>query len=171
MDLAHTYYKQGNKFINLGVASGCIKGGEYNIQAELESLDTHVYERNKINELKQKFDVCSNTFKQEESKCNKIESLECYDYLVSANKNIQLCYKQIAIDLFKHYYNISAPDAEIKFDTLLKNVYQQYSFIYNENSYCKNNNCGISTDLYSEYATTQELHHYLHKMITFHRNQ
>ena len=33
LDLAHTYYKNNGKFINLGVASGCIKAGEYNIAA------------------------------------------------------------------------------------------------------------------------------------------
>ena len=38
LDLAHTYYKDGNKFVNLGVASECIKAGEYNITAELDSL-------------------------------------------------------------------------------------------------------------------------------------
>ena len=38
LDLAHTYYKDGNKFVNLGVASGCIKAGEYNISAELDNL-------------------------------------------------------------------------------------------------------------------------------------
>ena len=38
LDLAHTYYKKNNKFINLGVASGCINAREYNITAELESL-------------------------------------------------------------------------------------------------------------------------------------
>ena len=34
LDLAHTYYKDNAKFINLGVAAGCIKAGEYNIAAE-----------------------------------------------------------------------------------------------------------------------------------------
>ncbi len=38
LDLAHTYYKKGNKFVNLGVASGCIKTGEYGIAAELDNL-------------------------------------------------------------------------------------------------------------------------------------
>lgn len=38
LDLAHTYYRKDDKYVNLGVASGCIKVGEYNITAELESL-------------------------------------------------------------------------------------------------------------------------------------
>ena len=33
IDVAHVYYKQGNKFINLGVASECIQAGDYNIPA------------------------------------------------------------------------------------------------------------------------------------------
>ena len=40
LDLAHTYYKQNNKFVNLGIASGCIEAGEYNIAAELDALPT-----------------------------------------------------------------------------------------------------------------------------------
>ena len=40
VDVAHAYYKKDNKFINLGVASGCIKAGEYDIKAELDDLRT-----------------------------------------------------------------------------------------------------------------------------------
>ena len=51
LDLAHTYYKQDNKFINLGIASGCIEAGEYNIAAELDALPT-IY-RTKENDKEQ----------------------------------------------------------------------------------------------------------------------
>ncbi len=166
LDLAHTYYKDGNKFVNLGVASGCIKAGEYNISAELDSFSTHINNRNKIKILKQKFIECLNTFEAEEQKCPELWSIKCYDHLMITNKNAQLCYKKIAIDLFKNYYDFSEYDAEKKFDMFQKFLYEQYSFIYNESNYCKRNNCGISLHLYSEYATTQELHTYVNKIIS-----
>lgn len=38
IDLAHTYFKQDNKYINLGIASGCIEDGQYRISAKLDKL-------------------------------------------------------------------------------------------------------------------------------------
>ncbi len=38
LDLAHTYYKENNKYINLGIKTGCIHDGQYNISAELNDL-------------------------------------------------------------------------------------------------------------------------------------
>ena len=38
IDLAHTYFKQDNKYINLGIASGCIEDGQYGISAKLDKL-------------------------------------------------------------------------------------------------------------------------------------
>jgi hypothetical protein len=165
LDLAHTYYKQNNKFVNLGIASGCIKAEEYNIATELESFDSHIKEKNKLNDLKQKFEKCFTTFETEERKCPKSWSIKCYNYLIQANKNIQSCYKKIAIDLFNSYYNLSKSDAEKKFDTFQKFIYDQYIFIYTKSNYCEKNNCGVSIYLYSEYATTQELYHYVNRII------
>ena len=42
VDLAHIYYKEGDDFVNLGVASGCISENEHNIKAKLDDLpDIH----------------------------------------------------------------------------------------------------------------------------------
>ena len=38
IDLAHIYYKNGNNFVNLGVASGCFSANEYGIKEKLEKL-------------------------------------------------------------------------------------------------------------------------------------
>ncbi len=171
LDLAHTYYKQKDKFVNLGVAAGCIKDGDYNIAAEIESFDDYIREKNKIKYLKQKFTECSTTFETEEKKCPETWSMKCHNYLIQAHKNVQLCYKKIAIDLFYSYYNLPKSDAEKRIDTFQKFIYKQYSFIYNESSYCKKNNCGVSVYLYNEYATTQELYNYIAKMIALITNQ
>ena len=42
-------------------------------------------------------------------------------------------------------------------------AYKKHLFIYQENNYCKNNNCGTSTYLRSQYATTQIIRDYLDK--------
>ncbi|MBR3662617.1 MAG: hypothetical protein IKN67_05000 [Alphaproteobacteria bacterium] len=165
IDLAHTYYKQDNKFINLGVASGCIKAGEYDIPAELENLDTHINSKNKIKTIEQEFIECSITLETEEKKCDESWSMKCFDHLMQANRNAQTCYKQVAINLFIHYYDFSETDAEKRINTFLKFLYEQYSFIYNESNYCKRNNCGVSLYLYSEYATTQGLYLYVNKIL------
>ena len=163
--MAHTYYKQDNKFINLGVASGCIKAGEYDIPAELENLDTHINSKNKIKTIEQEFIECSITLETEEKKCDESWSMKCFDHLMQANRNAQTCYKQVAINLFIHYYDFSETDAEKRINTFLKFLYEQYSFIYNESNYCKRNNCGVSLYLYSEYATTQGLYLYVNKIL------
>ena len=167
LDLAHTYYKKDNKFINLGVAAECIKAGEYDIPAELESFDTHMKEKNKINDLKEKFIECSNKFEAEEKKCSEIWGTKCYNHVMRAHENVRRCYKQIAVDLFNKFYGISEKEAEIKYDNFQKFIYEQYLFIYTESNYCKKNNCGVSLYLYSEYATTQELRNYISKIITY----
>ena len=165
IDVAHAYFKQGDKFVNLGVASGCIKAGEYNISAELDSFSTQINKKNKIKILQQKFINCTNTFEAEEKNCSELWRMKCYDHLMQANKNAQSCYKKIAIDLFKNYYDFSEIDAKKKVNLFQKFLYEQYSFIYNESKSCKRSNCGVSLYLYSEYATTQELQFYVQKII------
>ncbi len=167
LDLAHAYYKQDNKFLNLGVASGCIKAGEYDIPAELESFDAHVKEKNKIKDLEQKFIECSDIYKAKEQGCSAPWGWKCYNYLMQAHKDVRQCYKQIAVEIFKKYYGLSENDAEKRYDILQNFTYNQYLFIYTENDYCKEKGCGVSIYLYSEYATTQSLHNYIKKIISY----
>lgn len=171
LDLAHIYYKKDNKFINLGVASGCIKAGEYDIQAELKNLANPMNSTSKIKALKQDVVNCTNVFENEEKKCPELWNIKCYNHLMHTHKNTQQCYKKIAIDLFQNYYSLSKTDAETRFDTIQNVIHNQYLFIYNENDYCKKSNCGVSSNLYSEYATTQALYNYINKIITFIINQ
>lgn len=167
LDLAHTYYKQDNKFFNLGVASGCIEAGEYNIAAELDSFEVHIKERNKIKDLEQKFIACLDNYKTKEQKCSTPLGLQCYDYLMQVHKDARQCYKEIAVELFVEFYGLSKNDAEKRYDTIQKFMYEQYLFLYAESNYCKENNCGVSVYLYSEYATNQSLYNYINKMISY----
>ena len=72
IDLAHTYFKQDNKYINLGIASGCIEDGQYGISAKLDKLTEfhHAKAPNK-EQAKQDaqaiFDVCVTKFKNDKS--------------------------------------------------------------------------------------------------------
>ena len=167
LDLAHTYYQNGGKFVNLGIASGCIKAGEYNIATELESFDTHIKEKNKIKDLKQKLIKCSDIYEEQEQKCSAFLGLQCYNHLMQAHRDVRQCYKQIAIELFNKFYGLPENDAERKYDIFQKFMYDKYLFIYTENNYCKKNNCGVSVYLYTEYATTQGLYNYIDKIISY----
>lgn len=64
IDVAHTYYKENNQFINIGIASGCIKDGEYGIDAKLSNL-APIYETKKEEKQAPKYYTCEDlTFPQ-----------------------------------------------------------------------------------------------------------
>ena len=50
IDLAHTYYKKGNKYINIGIESGCIREGENDILKELSNL-SDIYRTKKTDKI------------------------------------------------------------------------------------------------------------------------
>lgn len=55
VDLAHIYYKEGDDFVNLGVASGCISENEHNIKAKLDDLpDIHYLKEGTTEKAKEK---------------------------------------------------------------------------------------------------------------------
>ena len=64
IDLAHTYFKQDSKYVNLGIASGCIEDGVYGISAKLDDL-AEFHHTNKTNkeqaqeQAKAIFDECT----------------------------------------------------------------------------------------------------------------
>ena len=99
------------------------------------------------------------------SKKNVLIHAKCYYSLMKANQNTQKCYKKIAVDLFETYYGLSQNEAEKKFDSFSKFIYEQYLYVFSETDYCQRNNCGISLYLYSEYTTTEELQTYISKII------
>ena len=56
--------------------------------------------------------------------------------------------------------------ANQKIEDFASSIYKNYFYIYQENNYCRANNCGISAFLYSEYATTFALKDYIDMMFT-----
>lgn len=84
---------------------------------------------------------------------------------MDTHKNTQNCYKEIAVSLFTKFYSQPEDKAEQRFNDFNKFIYDQYLFVFSETDYCKKNNCGIAPYLYSEYATTKQLHFYVNKII------
>lgn len=108
---------------------------------------------------------CYTSFQEKEQKCPDTWSMKCYNYLLSAHKDTQECYKKIATALLRQFYDLSASEAENKFDEYDDFIHRQYLFIFNDSTYCKQNNCGVSPYLYSEYAATQNIQNYVDRII------
>lgn len=90
---------------------------------------------------------------------------------MSTHKNTQQCFQKVATKLFTNFYGLSEKEANKKFEDFHKFIYDQYFFIFAETDFCKKNNCGLSLYLYTEYATTEELHNFIDKTITYIKNQ
>ena len=69
------------------------------------------------------------------------------------------------IELLIKFYGLSEQDAKNKIDKYSQSLYDENLFLYNDTLYCKQNNCGVSPYLYSEYTTTKEMQLYLTKML------
>ncbi len=108
---------------------------------------------------------CTNTFIQKEATCPEKWSIKCYEFLINANQQAQACYKNIMIELLIKFYGLSEQDAKNKIDKYSQSHYDENLFLYNDTLYCKQNNCGVSPYLYSEYTTTKEIQIYLTRML------
>lgn len=118
-----------------------------------------------IDSFMKEFEHCTELFQSDEQKCPETWTMKCYNHLLSAHGMIQKCYKNVAVKLFEKFYGLSSEEASTKIDEYNKFIYNQYLFIYNDTSYCKQNNCGVSPYLYSEYATTQSIQDYIQRII------
>ena len=118
-----------------------------------------------IGSIIKEFEHCTELFQSDEQKCPETWTMKCYNHLLSAHGMVQKCYKDVAVKLFEKFYGLSLKEASKKIDEYNKFTYNQYLFIYNDTSYCKQNNCGVSPYLYSEYATTQNMQNYIQRII------
>lgn len=125
----------------------------------------HADKNDKLSAFSHRLEACSNTLETEYKNCPETWTMKCYDQLMEAHRNVQKCYKQITVDLFVTFYDISQDDAETRFDTFKNFIFKQYFFVFADTNFCKKNNCGISLYHYSENATTQQLHDYITKII------
>ena len=118
-----------------------------------------------LNNFEKELSACKKEYDLKKQECSETWSVKCYDFLTNINKNAQQCYENTAIKVLTHFYDLSEKDAKTKTDRYLRFIYDEYLFLYNNTSYCLQNNCGVSPYLYSEYTTTQELYNYVYKMI------
>lgn len=145
IDLAHTYYKENNQFINLGIAAGCIKDGQYNIKAAL--LKLLVIHRNKESNKKDAkeqtdkiYETCAAELK------NKKAHLTTAD-MVKENILVNDCLDKAIREEIKKAFE---PEEQEEMFADLKqtrtNFLKFYANIYSANKYC-NGRCGSMSAL------------------------
>lgn len=134
LDLAHTYYKQDNKFINLGIASGCIQAGEYNIVAELESLsDVHyTKEDNRKLAKKQSYESYKKCVNESPIK----EDATSSDMIGQSTKINDCLANEIKLEIEKGFNPVQQKEMLETLNKIRKDTWKFYFGIYAENKYC-----------------------------------
>ncbi|MBR1649116.1 MAG: hypothetical protein IJ689_05915 [Alphaproteobacteria bacterium] len=118
-----------------------------------------------LSKFEDRFSKCTNAFNEENKSCSDISFTKCYYKRMEAHKTVQKCYKQIVTEMFEKFYGLSGKEAQERFDSYSKFIYEQYFFLFSETNHCKKNNCGLSLYLYSEYATTKQIQDYINAII------
>ena len=144
IDLAHTYFKQDNKYINLGIASGCIEDGQYGISAQLDNLTEfhHAKAPNK-EQAKQEaqaiFDVCVTKIKNDKSQTTQD--------MIERNIKINNCLAEaIKQEIQKGFNEKQQAQMLTYFEQTRKGIWNFYNDIYASNKYCYGQ-CGSITSL------------------------
>lgn len=134
LDLAHTYYKKDDKFVNLGVASGCIKAGEYNITAELESLPN--IHRTKENDREQAKINTQDIFEKCVAEAELKDNATTAD-MIQQNIKINDCLENAIKQEIEKGFDAEQQDKMIEYlHQIRENIRKFYSGIYAENKYC-----------------------------------
>ena len=134
LDLAHTYYKKDDTFVNLGVASGCIKAGEYNITAELESLPK--IHRTKENDKEQAKISAQDVLKKCVAKAELKDNATTAD-MIRQNIKINNCLENAIKQEIEKGFDTEQQDKMIEYlHQIRENVRKFYNSIYAENKYC-----------------------------------
>lgn len=122
-------------------------------------------DKKQITKYKNQFKQCLNEYQKNIEHCPEDGFVKCHNYKISVSHATQSCYKNIVANIFTKFYSLSSKDASEKIDGFTKYIHDQYFFVIAGLDYCKQNNCGTSVNLYSEYATTQALEDYANKAI------
>lgn len=144
IDLAHTYYKEGDKYVNLGIASGCIKDGEYNIAAKLDNLPENKlsnkdYKLQAQQQAQDIFDKCVNSVAEE-------KSVTTAD-MIQNNIKINDCISSAIENEIKQGFNEQQQISMLKYlGQVREGVLNFYSEIYGANKYCYGQ-CGSMSNL------------------------
>jgi hypothetical protein len=158
IDLAHTYYKKDNQFVNIGIASQCISNGEYNITASLkELLPTHkTSEADKSKAKKQTQEAIQTCFN--ENKNNK-EHITTSDMIARNSLYIECIINTIKEELKKVFNKQEYSDIINSLDNMQKNIFSFYSQFYQTNKYC-DPSCG-SISLVKPYIDEEKILEYI----------
>ncbi len=140
VDLAHIYYKEGEYFVNLGVASGCISENEHNIKAKLSELpDIHYSQEENSKEAKEKakkaYESCI-----EQSKISKEHQTTAE--MVRVNTLINNCLAEKIKQEIDQGFDEEIRQAMYQdLAGIRKSISGFYGKIYSENKYCEGR-CG-----------------------------
>lgn len=118
-----------------------------------------------INKIDDSLAKCLDDFTKQSKECSETWSMKCYNFLTDLHHKTRECYKDVGIKVLREYYNLSDKEAKERLNQYGDYIYNSYLFIYNNNEYCLQNNCGVSPYLYSEYATTEAMRDYISTMI------
>lgn len=161
LDLAHTYYKKDNKFINLGVASGCIEAGEYDIQAELDNLlplhpTKENYKQQATENTQKIYKQCIKQF-QKKSPVTTIDMME-------QNQKINNCLTDAINQEIKKGFDTKNQAQMIEYVSQIREMIQKFYFsIYSENKYCYGR-CGTITNILPQIDENKMLMELLEKL-------
>ena len=144
LDLAHTYYRKDAKFINLGVASGCIQDGKYNIAGELDSLPN--IHRAKENDIEQAQIYAQDIFKKCVSEAKLKDNATTTD-MIRQNIKVNDCLENaIKQEIEKGFI----ADEQMKIleyvEQIREVVWKFYFAVYAENKYCYGG-CGSMSNI------------------------
>ena len=144
IDLAHIYFKQDNKYMNLGIATGCIEDGMYGISAQLDNLtEFHNTKETNKEQAKQRantiFDECINKVKNEKSKTTQ--------NMVERNIKINNCLAEAIKQEIRKGFNIKQQAQMLEyFEQARNSIWNFYNDIYAANKYCYGK-CGSITSV------------------------
>ena len=144
LDLAHTYYKQDNTFVNLGIASGCIEAGEYNIAAELDALPTN--HRTKERDKEQAHAKTQKIFEKCVNNAKINDNVTTAD-MIRQNTGINDCLENAIKAEIKKGFNAEQQEKMLEYMKQIREAALKFYFgVYTENKYCYGV-CGSMTNI------------------------
>ena len=144
VDLAHIYYKEGDDFVNLGVASGCISENEHNIKAKLDDLpDIHYLKEGTTEKAKEK---AKKAYEDCVEQNKSLQEHQTTAEMVRVNTLINNCLtEKIKQEIAQGFDEDMRQGMYQDIEKMRKSISDFYGKIYSANKYCEGR-CGtIST--------------------------
>lgn len=144
VDLAHIYYKEGDNFVNLGVASGCISENEHNIKAKLDDLpDIHYLKEGTTEKAKEK---AKKAYEDCVEQNKSLQEHQTTAEMVRVNTLINNCLtEKIKQEIAQGFDEDMRQGMYQDIEKIRKSISDFYGKIYSANKYCEGR-CGtIST--------------------------